>query len=344
MLAFVGLAWAPLVAIEIVVLAATGRFDRIFESPSVHARLLVAIPAFLVAEVLFDERTSVCIRRFQDGRLIGPEQGDRLRTIVRRAAGRRDSVWGEAALLLAAIALGQVAVWRGHTGIVGHFASGISPGLVWYGFVSLPIFLFLLFRWIWRWGSWGLMLSQVARLRLRLIPTHPDRTGGLGFLKGTIVPFGLFLLGANAVISATFATSMAVEGTSLRSFGPEMLVLLFVGELLALGPLVFFYRRLVADRFSGVVRYGALAFDYGRLFDQRWVESGDTDGLLGTSDIQSMADIQNAYRGLEEMRLVPFGRHEVLLVAILLLLPMVPLVAIEFPIDELLARLVSSIV
>lgn len=344
MLAFVGLAWAPLVAIELVVLVATGRFDRIFESPSVHARLVVAIPMFLVAEVLFDARTSMCIRRLQDGRMVGPEEGDRLRTIVRRAAGRRDSAWVEAVLLMAAIASGQVAVWRGHTGIIGHYASGISPGLVWYGFVSLPVFLFLLYRWIWRWGSWGLMLSQVARLRLRLIPTHPDRTGGLGFLTGPIVPFGLVLFGANAVIAATFAARMVVDGASLRSFGPEVLVLLFGGELLALGPLVFLYRRLVSDRFSGVVRYGGLAFDYGRLFDRRWVESGDTDGLLGTSDIQSMADIQNAYRGLEEMRLVPFGRHEVLVVAILILLPMVPLVAIEFPIDELLARLVSSIV
>ena len=60
---------------------------------------------------------------------------------------------------------------------------------MWYGYVSLPLFQFLLMRWYFRLFIWTRFLWQVSRLDLSLVPTHPDRVGGLGFLANTVYAF-----------------------------------------------------------------------------------------------------------------------------------------------------------
>ena len=50
------------------------------------------------------------------------------------------------------------------------------------------MFQFVLARWAFRLIVWGSFLADMARMNLRLTPTHPDLAGGLGFLGRTIVP------------------------------------------------------------------------------------------------------------------------------------------------------------
>ena len=48
--------------------------------------------------------------------------------------------------------------------------------------MSLSLYQFVLLRWYFRLFIWTRFLWQVSRIDLRLIPTHPDRCGGLGFV------------------------------------------------------------------------------------------------------------------------------------------------------------------
>lgn len=341
-LAVTGLVWLPLLAIELVVLAIVGHVDSIFLRAAIHVRLLVAIPAFLLAEFEFATRTDACVRRILDGRLFAPEQGEDVRSLVAWASRRRDSAIVAALQLLSGIALGQFAIWHGLTLVTAGSSEGRSAGVVWYGFVALPVFCFLLLGWVWRWTIWGLLLWRLSRLAPRLQPMHPDRAGGLGFLVGPSLAFGVFLFGTSAVIAATFASSMVNEGASLSSFGPELTVLVIGGELIALGPLLVFSGRLIRTRLRGIERYGALGIDYVRLFHERWIEGGSEE-ILGTPDIQSLADYQGAFQTLASMRVIPFGRHEMVLVAVALLLPMVALLLVALPVEELLAHLAGML-
>ena len=59
----------------------------------------------------------------------------------------------------------------------------------WHALVSVPIFQFLLVRWYFRMFIWARFLWQVSRIELRLVPTHPDRVGGLGFLANIVYAF-----------------------------------------------------------------------------------------------------------------------------------------------------------
>ena len=73
----------------------------------------------------------------------------------------------------------------------------------------------------------------------------------------------------------------------------------------------------------------------------KWVESpGPKDEpLLGSSDIQSLADLGNSFRFIKEMGLVPFGRVAVIKLALATAAPGVPLVLLVVPISEILAAL-----
>ncbi len=52
----------------------------------------------------------------------------------------------------------------------------------WSVICSAPLFYFLLFRGLWRYIVWAMLLWRIASLKLRLVATHPDGKGGLAFL------------------------------------------------------------------------------------------------------------------------------------------------------------------
>jgi hypothetical protein len=51
--------------------------------------------------------------------------------------------------------------------------------------VSAPIFQFLLGLSLWKWLLWVIFTFKLSQRNLKLIPTHPDKHGGLGFLSIT---------------------------------------------------------------------------------------------------------------------------------------------------------------
>jgi hypothetical protein len=60
---------------------------------------------------------------------------------------------------------------------------------------------------------------------------------------------------------------------------------------------------------EGLAEYGAFASDYVMDFDQKWLRRKVNGAqLLGTGDIQSLADLGNSFAVVREMRGVPFER------------------------------------
>jgi hypothetical protein len=102
----------------------------------------------------------------------------------------RNSVAPELLLIAFVYGIGVLIIWRQYlaldtaTWYAAPTAAGSKLTLagIWYGYVSLPIFQFLLVRWYFRLLIWARFLWQVSRIELSLIPTHPDRVGGLEFL------------------------------------------------------------------------------------------------------------------------------------------------------------------
>jgi hypothetical protein len=66
--------------------------------------------------------------------------------------------------------------------------------------------------------------------------------------------------------------------------------------------------------------------------------------LLGTADLQSLADLGNSFEIIRNMRPTPFGLYQALVLLASAVAPMVPLLLIVFPLDELVLRSVKSLV
>jgi hypothetical protein len=74
------------------------------------------------------------------------------------------------------------------------------------------------------------------------------------------------------------------------------------------------------------------------------VKGGNKDeALLGTSDIQSLADLGNSYAVVREMQVVPFNRNDVILLVVATVIPLLPLLLTVIPLDALLKHIVTAI-
>jgi hypothetical protein len=341
-LACVAIGWLPTALIAIVDRLATGRIEPLMGDPTVHVRLVIAIPLFFTAEALLDELSGVAMKRF----LRGPYGGDphTIEKLVHETERLRDSVLPEAIMLTLSLVMGQFVLWGGG-GASGFFSgahgevANFSPARLWYGVIALPLFFFLQFRFLYGWALWARILAALSRSKLDLVPTHPDLAGGLGALAEPVPAFAAFVLGNNAIVATSWGEEMTRHGAHLKSFAPIFGAAVIGALLLALAPLCVFVRRLWNGRLEGLRQYSRVAFALTRAFHQRWVANEHDEAILDSGNPSALIDMQSAYQNLERMRIVPFGPRSAVLVFAAALLPVLPLLAVEVPIEELFTRI-----
>jgi hypothetical protein len=213
----------------------------------------------------------------------------------------------------------------------------------WYGYVSLPVFQFLLIRWYFRVFIWARFLWQVSRIKLSLIPIHPDRLGGLGFLSATAYGFFPLAVAHGAMAAGFIASRIFHLGAALPDFKLELLILVAFVMCLVFGPLLVFTPQLAEARRGGGREYGTFAEHYAREFDAKWLRGGadPKEPLVGSADIQSLADLANTYEIVRSMNAIPVTRDAILRLAAVALAPVLPLALTMMPWDELVKRLVG---
>jgi hypothetical protein len=89
-----------------------------------------------------------------------------------------------------------------------------------------------------------------------------------------------------------------------------------------------------------------LAGRYVQGFEGKWIRGGAPKGeeLLGSGDIQSLADLGNSYSIVQEMRVVPFGIKDVTPLVVASALPLLPLLLTVFSLEDLVTRLVKILI
>ena len=343
--------WFPLLVLSLLS-GTTDDFGRVsfFKDIEVHARLLVALPILIGAELLVNSRTRLAVRRFIELRIVLPAQKPAFHKAIASALKIRNSVFVELALIAVVYTAGLL-VWNSRTelGLTTWYALpgsrwNLTPAGYWYVFVSLPLFQFILLRWYIRLLIWFRFLWQVSRIELNLIPTHPDRCGGLSFLGRNSYAFGPILFAQGAILAGIVAARVLYRGETLQSFRFQIsgFVVFFVVVIIA--PLLMFSLQMARARRKGLADYGLLAQRYVESFDQKWVrDSLPSSELLGTGDIQSLADLGNGYQVIREMRIVPFGLQDILRLAVATAAPLSPLLLTIFSFEELIIRVFKVI-
>jgi hypothetical protein len=219
----------------------------------------------------------------------------------------------------------------------------LTPAGYWYQFVSMPIIQFIALRWYFRLLIWARMLWQVSRLDLNLVPSHPDRCCGLGFLGEIAAALAPFLMAHSVLLSGFLADRIVYQGGRLPDYVAEIVVVALLLYILALGPICVFTPRLLRRRREGLSAYGALASEYVIAFQKKWIEGRrpSDEPLVGSSDIQSLADLANSFEVVQHIQPFPFGRPAIAAVAVCVALPILPLSLTMFSLQELVTRLVK---
>jgi hypothetical protein len=343
------LCWLPLLVL-------CGMEGRLLEGSAVpfvrdievHARFLLALPLLIIAEPIVHQRMQPVIRQFLERQLVPADALPRFDAAIAAALRLRNSRWVELTLAVLVFVLSGVIFQRfllleTASWIATPAAEGAHYSLAgaWYAHVSLPIFQFIICRWYFRVFIWSRFLWQVSRIPLRVVVTHPDGVAGLAFLSSVVAAFSPIATAHGALLAGRIANEIFYTGAQLPQFKLDVAALVGALMLLVLGPLLMFSAQLSHAKRAGRREYDALAQRYVREFETKWLRGGaaQDEPLVGSADIQSLADLGNSLSVVRSMRVAPITRDSVVMLALATVAPIVPLLLTMMPLEELVKRL-----
>ena len=215
------------------------------------AKFFVAIGAFMLAEQQVEQHLRAKLRQVAAAPIVAPSSFPVVAQAVSQALKRRDSRIAEAVCLaIAAIAAGialrhlltvETSSWAVMASLG---ANAITLAGWWFVIVSMPLFWFLVMRGLWRHFVWSLLLRKLARVELRLVSTHPDGRGGLGFLGDYPNAYATFVFGMSCAVAAAVGQNLLHETASMTNITILMVGWLLIVLALFAFPLSAFSRPL----------------------------------------------------------------------------------------------------
>ena len=350
-LVFSLVAWLPLLILSALqgTLLTNVRIPFLYD-PSAHIRFLLSVPLLIVAEVVIGPRIVAATSHFITSGLIPEARYPDFDVAIVDASRLRDSTLAEA-IILAITYFGAfasirflsptVSTWHSLVNESGH---RFTLAGYWYALVALPIYQFLVFRWLWRTFIWCRFLRRASKLDLELVPTHPDQAGGLGFLGETHRLFTIFIFAYAATASAIAAREILFDKVTIQSYKIPIAAHVVVMLLIFLGPLFMFAPILLRTRRKALHEYSTLGCKLGRLYDQKWVKGNPLgESLLAAPDNTSLANYSRDYELVDRMRVFPFEPRTAVVLALAALIPMVPLLATVMPMEEIFKLLLKAL-
>jgi len=356
-LLFALVSWLPLAALAAVQGLAINDDPRrsLLLDFTVYARFLVAVPLFIIGESVADRRYSMIVNYLRRSGIVTGSERQSYDDLLSSARRLRDSraaeiLWALLAYVGAFLSVFYHAMSEQSTWLVDGATGSIplSWAGCWYAAVSLPLFQFLLYRSVWAWVIWVRFLWRLSRLRLRLMPTHPDLAGGLNILGDSPYAIAVFVFAVGAVLSAALIMQVSYEGAPVVVYHKVFAVYLLLAMMISFCPLLIFIGKLDGLRQRGLRDYGTLASRHAQLFDEKWIERAEvTEDIveipLGSPDISSVSGLKSSYETVKRMRFFPFGVRALIVLAAAAVAPMVPLTLMEFPLQKILKTIAGFI-
>jgi len=348
--AVIAVAWLPLFILSALERrVSTGVHVPFLLDLDVQARMLIALPLLVAGEVVIHRRMPIVVRQFVERKIVVGTARARFDEAVASALSLSRSPWIELLLLGIVYTVG-VSITAAITSLPGvtWYGTPTDGAMIrtaagwWYIAVSRPLFQFVLLRWYYRFLVWNRFLWQMSRVRLQLVPTHPDRRAGLGFVFGLSDAFAPFLFAHGAIVAGRVANGVIHAGLTLQQSEPELVTVPILALLFVLAPEFAFALMLWRVKRKGLSDYGRLAQRYVREFDHKWIHHPTPvfETLLGNMDIQSLADLANSYDTIRELEVLP-TRRAIIALLIVTVLPLAPLPLTVISSQELLERLVK---
>jgi hypothetical protein len=326
-----------------------GTGEQLLQHYGVHVRCLVVIPLLVLAEGALHQASRRIVSQLIGGGLIGAATRDRFDALLRDMRRVRDTSIPWVFVLGAAIAWSltdnpslreDAMAWAvGPDGALGF-------GGWWSAYVVRPIFLALLLGWLWRIVLVACWFWRLGKLDLSLVPTHPDRTGGLAFVEKLPGAFAMVAFALSAMIASRWAHEIVHHAAALDSFKVPAAAFLGLWSLCMLLPLLALAPALMAARGRAIPAYAALVGEQGRLVHRRWIlrELVADTPILDAPEIGPVADAATMYEAVKRMRVVPIGKGTIVTILVPIALPLLVVAALRIPLKTLLLTLAKALI
>jgi hypothetical protein len=341
--------WVPLVVLTL--LFKPHATVGLLEEYPVNVRLLIAVPVLLAGQKLMDDIFRMIVHHIREAELLSPPEQAKMDLAISSLVRLRDSIVAEV-IIVAIVYLHYATVVESRMQIAQAWALNdvgtshhLSAAGWYYAIVSQLLYQFLLGISLWKWLLWVLLLFRLSRLDLRLVPTHPDHHGGLGFLGISPLAIAPTVFVTSAAIGSTWRTEILVHGAHLKDFKIHAIVLLVIVLVVAVGPLVLFVPKLGRLLRRGILQYGTLGQLQSTEFHKKWIlnRTGHEEEFLSAPEISSLIDYASSYESVEKMQPFPLDRSALVGLLIAVAIPMLPVVVAEIPFVTVLKGLMSAL-
>ena len=348
---FALLGWVPIVLWAIL----RGRFvdaaigEPLLQHYDVHVRCLIAIPLLILGEATLHASALRCFPQFTGSGLVDDATRPRFEAAWRTVRRWRDSSLPWLFVIGAALAwtFADRAPAHGDTMSWAVDEQGtLAFGGLWFAYVVRPVFVGLLLGWLWRIGLLAMLFVRLARLDLSLVPSHPDRAGGLGFLETLAGAFAPVSLALSGVLASHWAHEIVYHGRTLAALKLPAAAFVVVWSLLLLVPFAALMPPLLRAKRAALPSYAALVARQGRLVRRRWIDgASDADApLLEPAGVGPIADAATMFDAVRSMRCFPIGQASLATIVLPIVAPMLVVATLQIPIHELLLGLVKALI
>jgi hypothetical protein len=310
--------------------------------PGVWARSCLAMAMLVFAEGQIESQLKLCVDQFFRIPMLPPGSVDGANAAISKALRRRDSSLAELVCLLISVATSSLVFSNMNDQTAASWAltvSGaslsISAAAWWSIIVSNTMFWFLLARALWRHIIWGSLLARLAALDLRLVATHPDKHGGIGFDGTYPNAYVTFTIATSCVLAATVAHQILHEVFTVTSFGTLMAIWLLVVYLFFGIPLAPFAVTLSDLKARTLRAASRQATEFQRLTERNTLGENiaSDDGASAATDV---ADPMKFYEAIGKLSPLLVTRSTLLPVTLVALMPLALVGATQLPFKALL--------
>jgi hypothetical protein len=345
------LTWLPIViwAVTAGRLVTAEAGEPLLQHFGIHVRCLLAIPLLILAEAAMDKTARRLLPQFLSSGVIESGQRSQFEQVGVDVRRLRDSSLPWVFVLGVALAWSLVEQPDLHADAMSWALDAdqkLGFGGWWFGYVVRPIFLALVLSWLWRLLLVVYWFWRVSRLELSLVPTHPDRTGGLAFVEKLPGAFALVTFALSAAIASRWAHEVAYHGQTLDSYKLPAAAFVILWTLFLLLPLFAMVPLLAATRGRAIPAYAALVGEQGRLVHRRWIlrQPVADAPILDAPGIGPIADAAAMYEAVTRMRIAPISKTSIVKVLVPMVLPMLVVAALQIPLKDLLLKILKALV
>lgn len=207
----------------------------------------------------------------------------------------------------------------------------------WVFAVSSTIFWFLFLRWIWRIVVWSMLIRWISKLEMRLVATHPDQVGGIGFVGIYPNYFAPFVFGISSIVASTVFRQITAGTIDAATYGTMLTV--WLGIVLAgfMVPLLFFKAPISRLKAETLMESNLFETRQQRAAERKFFERnlvGPQDKVSAEDD--KLPDPANFRKGASTIKLTPFSIKNLLPLSIAALAPLLIAGSSVLPMEDLL--------